>query len=45
MHAPALGQLLAEIICDGARATLDVRCLEPGGSSGKCQLIPVAELL
>ena len=30
MHAPALGQLLAEIICDGRAATLDVACLEPG---------------
>ena len=26
MHAPALGQLLAEIICDGTGATLDVTC-------------------
>ena len=30
MHSPALGQLLAEIICDGRAATIDVRCLEPG---------------
>jgi sarcosine oxidase subunit beta len=27
MHAPALGQLLAEIICDGKATTLDVRAL------------------
>jgi len=30
MHSPALGQLLAEIICDGRATTLDVGCLEPG---------------
>ena len=30
MHAPALGQLLAEIICDGRATTLDVACLDPG---------------
>ncbi|HEV2733323.1 MAG TPA: FAD-binding oxidoreductase [Longimicrobiaceae bacterium] len=30
MHAPALGQLLAEIILDGAASTLDVRALRPG---------------
>ena len=29
MHAPALGQLLAEIICDGEATTLDVRALRP----------------
>ncbi|HKT61350.1 MAG TPA: FAD-dependent oxidoreductase [Gemmatimonadales bacterium] len=29
MHSPALGQLLAEIICDGQATTLDVRCLAP----------------
>ena len=29
MHAPALGQLLAEIICDGKASTLDVSCLRP----------------
>jgi sarcosine oxidase, subunit beta len=29
MHAPALGQLLAEIILDGAAATLDVHRLRP----------------
>ena len=30
MHAPALGQLLAEIICHGRAETLDVAALEPG---------------
>ena len=29
MHAPALGQLLAEIISDGKATTLDVRVLRP----------------
>ncbi|MFL5517479.1 MAG: NAD(P)/FAD-dependent oxidoreductase [Gemmatimonadales bacterium] len=29
MHAPALGQLLAEIICEGAASTLDVTALRP----------------
>jgi sarcosine oxidase subunit beta len=29
MHAPALGQLLAEIILDGAAHTLDVHALRP----------------
>ncbi len=29
MHAPALGQLLAEIICDGAASTLDAAPLRP----------------
>jgi sarcosine oxidase, subunit beta len=29
MHAPALGQLLAEIICDGKASTLDVTALRP----------------
>jgi glycine/D-amino acid oxidase-like deaminating enzyme len=29
MHAPALGQLLAEIICEGKASTLDVFCLRP----------------
>jgi sarcosine oxidase, subunit beta len=44
MHAPALGQLLAEIMCDGAATTLDVRCLDPGRFE-RGELIPVAELL
>jgi glycine/D-amino acid oxidase-like deaminating enzyme len=30
MHAPALGQLLAEIILDGRASTLDVHSLRPG---------------
>jgi sarcosine oxidase subunit beta len=29
MHAPALGQLLAEIICDGRASALDVTALRP----------------
>jgi sarcosine oxidase subunit beta len=29
MHSPALGQLLAEIICEGKATTLDVRALRP----------------
>jgi sarcosine oxidase subunit beta len=29
MHAPALGQLLAEIILDGEAKALDVRALRP----------------
>jgi len=29
MHSPALGQLLAEIICDGRASSLDASCLEP----------------
>jgi len=29
MHSPAIGQLLAEIICDGAASTLDVSALSP----------------
>jgi sarcosine oxidase subunit beta len=44
MHAPALGQLLAEIMCDGAATTLDVRCLDPRRFE-RGELIPVAELL
>lgn len=44
MHAPALGQLLAEIICDGQATTLDVRCLAPDRFE-RGEPIPVAELL
>ncbi len=44
MHAPALGQLLAEIICDGQARTLDVRCLAPDRFE-RGEPIPVAELL
>jgi sarcosine oxidase subunit beta len=44
MHAPALGQLLAEIMCDGRATTLDVHCLEPERFE-RGEPIPVAELL
>jgi sarcosine oxidase, subunit beta len=44
MHAPALGHLLAEIICDGKATTLDVRCLEPDRFA-RGEAITVAELL
>jgi sarcosine oxidase, subunit beta len=44
MHAPALGQLLAEIICHGRAVSLDVSALAPGRfAAGK--LNPVSELL
>jgi hypothetical protein len=29
MHAPALGQLLSEVILDGAASTLDIHALRP----------------
>ena len=44
MHAPALGHLLAEIICDGAASTLDVACLSPSRFD-EGRLNPVSELL
>jgi sarcosine oxidase, subunit beta len=44
MHAPALGQLLAEIICHGRAETLDVTALEPGRFAAG-RLNPVSELL
>jgi sarcosine oxidase subunit beta len=44
MHAPALGQLLAEIMCDGQATTLDVRCLDPGRFE-RGELNRVAEVL
>lgn len=44
MHSPALGQLLAEIICDGHARTLDVGCLAPDRFE-RGALLPVAELL
>ena len=44
MHAPALGQLLAEIICDGKATTLDVRALKPERFA-EGELNPVSELL
>ncbi len=44
MHAPALGRLLAEIMCDGHSTTLDTAPLAPGRfAEGK--LNPVSELL
>lgn len=30
MHAPALGQLLAEVVLDGRAGTLDAHPLRPG---------------
>ena len=44
MHAPALGQLLAEIICEGTASTLDVSCLSPSRFE-EGRLNPVSELL
>jgi glycine/D-amino acid oxidase-like deaminating enzyme len=44
MHAPALGQLLAEIMCDGRAITLDARPLRPE-RFGEGDLNPVSELL
>jgi sarcosine oxidase subunit beta len=44
MHAPALGQLLAEIICDGEASTLDVTALRPTRFA-EGALNPVSELL
>lgn len=44
MHAPALGQLLAEMICDGKASTLDVRALRPGRFSDG-ELNPISGLL
>jgi glycine/D-amino acid oxidase-like deaminating enzyme len=44
MHAPALGQLLAEIVCEGRAATLDARPLRPERfEEGDAN--PVSELL
>jgi sarcosine oxidase subunit beta len=44
MHAPALGQLLAEIVCDGRASTIDVSCLDPSRfEAGRA--IPAAGLL
>jgi sarcosine oxidase, subunit beta len=44
MHAPALGQLLAEIVLDGAARTLDVTALRPdrfapGASARRAELL------
>jgi sarcosine oxidase, subunit beta len=44
MHAPALGQLLAEIICDRTAAAIDVHPLRPGRFAER-DLNPVSELL
>ncbi len=44
MHAPALGQLLAEVMSDGAASTLDVAPLRPSRFS-EGRLNPVSELL
>jgi sarcosine oxidase subunit beta len=44
MHAPALGQLLAEIICDGKATALDVRALRPERFA-EGEPNPVSELL
>jgi sarcosine oxidase subunit beta len=44
MHAPALGQLLAEIISDGAASTLDVTPLRPSRFR-EGDLNPVSEML
>jgi sarcosine oxidase, subunit beta len=44
MHAPALGQLLAEIVVDGRATALDVSALDPGRFAAG-RLNPVSELL
>jgi sarcosine oxidase, subunit beta len=44
MHAPALGQLLAEVISDGAASTLDVSPLRPSRFQ-EGDLNPVSEML
>jgi len=44
MHAPALGQLLAEIMTDGAATTLDVTALRPSRFA-EGALNPVSEML
>jgi sarcosine oxidase subunit beta len=44
MHAPALGQLLAEIMCDGSSTTIDVTPLRPTRFA-EGDLNPVSELL
>jgi sarcosine oxidase subunit beta len=44
MHAPALGQLLSEIVCDGRASALDVRPLRPERFA-EHDLNPVSELL
>ncbi len=44
MHAPALGLLLAEIVCEGRASTLDVACLHPSRFE-EGRLNPVSGLL
>jgi len=44
MHAPALGQLLAEIMCDGRASSLEVSGLDPGRFE-RGAANPVPELL
>jgi sarcosine oxidase, subunit beta len=44
MHAPALGQLLAEVMSDGAASTMDVTALRPS-RFGEGDLNPVSEML
>jgi sarcosine oxidase, subunit beta len=44
MHAPALGQLLAEVISDGAASTMDISPLRPSRFR-EGDLNPVSELL
>ena len=44
MHAPALGHLLTEILCDGRATTMDVAPLAPGRFAAGL-LNPVSELL
>ncbi len=44
MHAPALGQLLAEVILDGAASTLDISALRPARFE-EGEPNPVSELL
>ena len=44
MHAPALGQLLAEVISDGAASTIDVSPLRPSRFR-EGELNPVSEML
>jgi sarcosine oxidase subunit beta len=39
MHAPALGQLVAEIVADGAAASLDISALRPGRFGGGAQRV------
>jgi sarcosine oxidase, subunit beta len=44
MHAPALGQLLAEVMSDGAASTMDVSALRPSRFQ-EGDLNPVSEML